>query len=146
MALALSGHAAVFSNTDPYYDELLYLAKLELAFQGPVAPLQFQPTTIAGLREILCPKKKCQVNAVYVSGKIYYIEDLDSEDFIDLSIMYHEIVHHVQSSKYGPTINCKIWRYKELEARKLQYKFLQSKDKNQSPYFRHRFNKLNCPI
>ncbi len=125
--------------------ELLEIAKEELKFKDAIALPRLLSVSINELRDILCPKRKCHVNAIYMPDTVYYDEALDLSDPIVVSIMYHEIIHHVQRSKYGPTYNCKIWRFKELQARKLQYKFLKAKRLHKVFDFKSRFYKLNCP-
>ena len=107
-------------------EKLLDLARTEMKYAKYVEPPKIIFSTENQLRELYCPKEKCNVSAVYVGGLIYVNEKIDIKNDVDVSVIYHELIHHVQKHQFGATYDCDLWWKKEKQAYALQKKFLKS--------------------
>ncbi len=106
--------------------KLLKLARKELKYSKPVDPPKIVIQTERQLTKRFCPEKKCTVSGIYSKGVIYIDKRIEITNEIDVSILYHEFVHHVQAQIYGPSYDCKLWYRKERQAYLLQKKYLKS--------------------
>lgn len=86
-----------------------------------------QRVALSDLRARLCDGP-CAVRAAYVPGEGMF---LDAElrpalNRMDQSILFHELVHHAQEihGAYAQADPCNRWRLREIEAYRLQNRFL----------------------
>jgi hypothetical protein len=112
-------------------DELvdrLWLAAADLSGHGVH---QQRPTVtripLADLQRMLCGGP-CQVRAAYVPGEGLYLDETMRPDInaYHQSILFHELVHHVQEEAglHADLDGCNRWRLREVEAYRLQNRFL----------------------
>lgn len=91
--------------------------------QGP----QITRIPIAELHSRLCGGP-CTVRAAYVPGEGLYIDEALRPDLnvYHQSILFHELVHHVQEEHglHAELDGCNRWRLREIEAYRLQNRFL----------------------
>lgn len=106
---------------------LLERARKEMKYSKPIDPPKIVIRTEKQLSKIYCPGHKCSVSGIYSNGVIYIDKRIDIKNEIDISILYHEFVHHVQAQMYGTTYDCKLWYKKEKQAYLLQRKYLKSR-------------------
>lgn len=106
--------------------KLLELACTELSYSHPIEPPEINFRTEDQLQALFCPNEKCSVSAIYFKGEIYLDKSIDIKNKINTSILYHELIHHVQKHQYGATYDCDLWWKKEKEAYALQKKYLKS--------------------
>ena len=106
---------------------LLERARKEMKYSKPIDPPKIVIRTEKQLSKIYCPGHKCSVSGIYSNGVIYIDKRIDIKNEIDISIFYHEFVHHVQAQMYGTTYDCKLWYKKEKQAYLLQRKYLKSR-------------------
>jgi hypothetical protein len=70
----------------------------------------------------------CTVRAAYVPGEGLYIDETLRPDLnaYHQSILFHELVHHVQEERglHAELDGCNRWRLREIEAYRLQNRFL----------------------
>jgi hypothetical protein len=82
---------------------------------------------IAELHRRLCGGP-CTVRAAYVPGEGLYIDEKLRPDLnaYHQSILFHELVHHVQEKQgvHAELDGCNRWRLREVEAYRLQNRFL----------------------
>ena len=107
--------------------KLLKLAQKEMKYSQHVEPPKIVIRTEKQLSKIYCPGHKCSVSGIYSKGVIYIDKRIDIKNEIDVSILYHEFVHHAQAQMYGTTYDCKLWHKKEKQAYLLQKKYLKSR-------------------
>jgi hypothetical protein len=125
--------------------KLLELARKELKYTKSIDPPKIVVRTEKQLMELFCPGKKCDVSGLYSNGVIYIDKRIDIKNEIDVSILYHEFVHHVQAQIHGPTNDCKLWHKKEKEAYLLQKKYLKSRGIRTDFLSKSFFAGLTCP-
>ncbi len=74
--------------------------------------------------------QSCTIRAAYVPGDGLYLDDAmrPLTNRYDQSILFHELVHHVQdsTSSHAGHDECRRWRKREVEAYALQNQFLHS--------------------
>jgi hypothetical protein len=94
------------------------------------AEVEFPRVHILPLAEIhqrLCGGP-CAIRAAYVPGEGLYIEETmrPLSNPYDQSILFHEVVHHVQvaTASHPARDECHRWREREIEAYALQNRFL----------------------
>lgn len=58
----------------------------------------------------------CPHKGAYKAGVVYLRDDLDFASPIDLAVVVHEDVHHIQDLKDGPFKDCQDWLEREYEA------------------------------
>jgi hypothetical protein len=72
----------------------------------------------------------CMIRAAYVPGDALYIDEAmhPLTNKFDQSILFHELVHHVQemTTSHSGFEECQLWRQREIEAYALQNEFLSS--------------------
>jgi hypothetical protein len=107
--------------------KLLKLARKDLKYAKHVDPPKIVIRTEKQLRGMFCPGKNCTVSGIYSNGVIYIDKRIKITNEIDVSILYHEFVHHVQARIHGPSYDCKLWFKKEKQAYFLQKKYLKSR-------------------
>lgn len=135
-------HSTVRIN--PTAVSLLEQAKKFMKFTGEVDMPTIVSSSQHDLKQMYCPGRDCSVSAMYDSGTIYLDKDIDYNNLIDKSIILHELVHHVQWTKYGSTLDCQRWFTNEREAYKIQAKYLKSKKID--PFFiTDTVTNLKCP-
>jgi hypothetical protein len=110
----------------PAMVSLLEEAKKMMKYDGPVPMPRMYSLNEKDLQALYCGNsKKCDVvTAVYDDGAIYFDEDYDAKHPVWRSILFHEMVHHVQYMKQGNTKTCDVWYKKEREAYNLQATYL----------------------
>ncbi len=107
--------------------ELLDEAKKMMKFTGNVSMPKLYSMNEKDLQKQYCSSgnSKCDVvTAVYNDGAIYFDEDYDARHPVWRSILFHEMVHHIQYLKQGNTKTCDAWYKKEHEAYNLQAAYL----------------------
>ncbi len=131
----------------PIPDELLIRAKREMNFKSDIKLPPLIATPAVKLVDDICRKKGCVVTGMYYKKKIYYDNRLRfKKDLVDRSIIYHELIHHIQRVRHGPTYNCKRWMLNEREAYKLQEKYLVEKGLKGAVDFKWILANIECPI
>ncbi len=144
--LVTSFHAVCIARPiKPIPDELLIRAKREMNYKAELKLPPIIPTSSSALNDALQSRNGLVTMALYHKKKIYINKELKMNDLIARSIMYHELVHHVQHMRYGPTTNCKLWMRKEREAYRLQEKYLMEKGLNRSAVFKKILKSIECP-
>jgi hypothetical protein len=105
---------------------LLEEAKKAMNFQGELSTPKIFSLNERDLQKLYCSGfSKCNtITAMYEDGILYIDEDFDTNHPVWRSIIFHEMVHHIQFIKYGGTKNCDVWFKKEKEAYKLQAAYL----------------------
>jgi hypothetical protein len=83
--------------------------------------------SLAELHRKLC-RGPCTIRAAYVPGEGLFVDDTMRPDVnpYHQSILFHELVHHVQeiTETSATRDTCNIWRMREAEAYALQNRFL----------------------
>ena len=91
----------------------------------PLPSVQIVP--IADIHRRLCGGP-CTIRAAYVPGEGLYIDEAmrPLSNQYDQSILFHELVHHVQvvTASHGGQDECNQWREREIEAYTLQNRYL----------------------
>lgn len=110
----------------PAMVSLLEEAKKMMKYEGPLTMPKLYSMNEKDLQALYCDgAKKCDVvTAVYNDGAIYFDEDYDARHPVWRSILFHEMVHHIQYLKQGNTKTCDVWYKKEHEAYNLQAAYL----------------------
>jgi len=82
---------------------------------------------LSELHRRLC-RGPCTVRAAYVPGEGLYLDEALRPDLnaYHQSILFHELVHHVQEERglHAELDGCNRWRLREIEAYRLQNRFL----------------------
>jgi len=131
--------------TDSDMLAMLDQAKLLMNYQGSISLPVVIPKTEKQLRQIFCPGEECSVSAIYSGGTVYYDDQINyKHNIVDRSIIIHELIHHIQASKYGVTRECDMWYFKERQAYTLQAKYLRSRGINAS-FVNDVTASLKCP-
>jgi hypothetical protein len=88
---------------------------------------QITRIALADLHRKLCGGP-CAVRAAYVPGEGLYLDEALRPDLnaYHQSILFHELVHHVQeeAGMHAELDGCNRWRLREMEADRLQNQFL----------------------
>jgi len=112
-------------------DELvsrLLLAVADLSgHAAPSQPPRITRIALADLHARLCGGP-CTVRAAYVPGEGLYLDETLRPELnaYHQSILFHELVHHVQEQEgmHAELDSCNRWRLREVEAYQLQNRFL----------------------
>ena len=75
---------------------------------------------------------------------MYYNHDLTLSDPVTKSILVHEFIHHIQVNKGSIATDCKIWYKNELEAYKLQTRYLRSNNQD-TDFLKDVLKTIKCP-
>jgi len=110
--------------------ELLDEAKKMMKFTGNVSMPKLYSMNEKDLQKKYCTSgsTKCDVvTAMYDDGAIIYDEDFDPKHPVWRSIIFHEMVHHIQYyKKRGGAKDCVGWYQREIEAYFLQAAYLRN--------------------
>ena len=66
----------------------------------------------------------CAAAAKYNGGVVYLSQTLDVTTAKGRSDLFHELVHHAQTTRKGPNKDCRDWMAREVEAYALQNRYL----------------------
>ena len=112
---------------DHLFTELFNEAKKLIQYKENIKLPEMYPTTVEHLESLICQGAiYCPISAVYFKNIVYYKHDLTLSDPVTKSILVHEFIHHIQVNKGSIATDCKIWYKNELEAYKLQARYLRS--------------------
>jgi hypothetical protein len=113
-------------SPNPVFISLLEDAKKLMNYQGVIALPRLFSLNEKDLQKLYCAGvSKCNtITAMYDDGSLYFDEDFDAKHPVWRSIIFHEMVHHIQFVRSGGAKNCEIWFKKEHEAYKLQATYL----------------------
>jgi hypothetical protein len=113
-------------SPSPTMFALLDEAKKMMRFTGNISMPKLYSMNEKDLQKHYCEgAPKCDtVTAIYKDGAIYFDEDYDAKHPVWRSILFHEMVHHVQYVRQGGTKTCDDWYKREREAYDLQASYL----------------------
>lgn len=129
----------------PIPDELLIRAKREMNYKGEIKRPPIIRVSSSTLNDDVPNSNGLITMGMYHKKKIYIDKKLKTRDLIHRSIIYHELVHHVQNERYGPTRDCRLWMRKEREAYRLQEKYLIEKGIKGVIDFKTILRNIECP-
>ena len=130
----------------PAMISLLEEARKMMKYEGPVPMPRMYSLNEKDLQALYCEgAPKCDtVTAIYKDGAIYFDEDYDAKHPVWRSILFHEMVHHVQYVRQGGTKTCDVWYKKEREAYDLQASYLR-KQGSSDKVVTDAAKNINCP-
>jgi hypothetical protein len=144
--LASAGPKQQSITPSPAMVSLLEEAKKMMKYDGPVPMPKMYSMNEKDLQAFYCGSStKCDVvTAVYNDGVIYFDEDYDAKHPVWRSILFHEMVHHIQYVQQGNTKTCDVWYKKEREAYNLQAAYLR-KQGTSDRVVTDNAGKISCP-
>ena len=130
----------------PAMISLLEEAKKMMKYEGSVPMPRMYSLNEKDLQALYCEgAPKCDtVTAIYKDGAIYFDEDYDAKHPLWRSIIFHEMVHHVQYVRQGSTRTCYVWYKKEREAYDLQASYLRKQGSSDKVVV-DAAKTINCP-
>jgi hypothetical protein len=132
-------------STDDKMISLMNEAKKLMKYTGDIELPEIYPTTEHHLKSLVCEGiEYCPVSAVYFKNTVYYKHDLTLSDPVTKSILVHEFIHHIQVNKGSIATDCKIWYKNELEAYKLQVRYLRSNNQD-TDFLKDVLKTIKCP-
>jgi hypothetical protein len=86
--------------------------------------LKLRPPVYLVSQQVICgtaqTRPDCPYKGFYRNGAVYLRADLNFGSAVDLSVLVHEYVHHLQELKNGPFKDCEDWLEREYEAYGIQ--------------------------
>lgn len=93
-------------------------------YKGPPEWLSMRPPVRLVSQQVICGMAKtrpdCPYRGYYKDGAVYLRDDLNFGSAVDLAVLVHEYVHHLQVLKHGPFKDCLDWLEREYEAFRVQ--------------------------
>lgn len=103
-------------------DELVTALLRELNYKGAAPKLDWVTKNEVVL---LCG---CTTGALYKESHVYLTAAVDLGSLFGLSMLVHELYHHVQFVRRGPVRGCYDWIQREMEATAVQNRWLSAHD------------------
>lgn len=143
IVLTIAFNTTSFAKSDQQHiNELFAQAKKMMNFDKPIDLPTLFPVPQSYLKERFCSEDFC--SAIYYKEQIIYDNRLVLRDPVHRSIILHELVHHIQRIKHGPTRSCELWFKNEIEAYDIQSKYLKQQ-KVSTDVIKDVFDSLKCP-
>jgi hypothetical protein len=116
---------------DVLIEVLLKEAAKELKMEPPKPTTKNYPelkvTEKTMVEWVVCKNTGCSALAASVENYVFIANEVDLRTTAGQGIVYHELVHALQYSKYGTSPNCKEWVRREHEAYVLQDKWVSAR-------------------
>ena len=131
---------------------MLVYIHAHLGISGPIQPPDIEIIASQQLEQIACPDGCSEIKGWTTPNNIVYLSaDLDMNNSYDRSVIFHELVHHVQY-RHKLSIertDCLTWKAREAQAYQMQIEWLQ---KTKTPFNSLRvnqamrnFHRIKCP-